>query len=40
MVGHAMVDGKSVVRLALVDPGTQAEQVRCFFEGRALRDTP
>lgn len=32
MVGHAMVEGKSVVRLALVDPGTKEEQVRCFFE--------
>ncbi|MDF1797976.1 MAG: aminotransferase class V-fold PLP-dependent enzyme [Planctomycetota bacterium] len=32
MVGHAKVEGSSVVRLALVDPGTQKEQVRCFFE--------
>ena len=32
MVGHAMVDGESVVRLALVDPGTQESQVRCFFD--------
>ncbi|MCB9907705.1 MAG: cysteine synthase [Planctomycetes bacterium] len=32
MVGHATVEGESVVRLALVDPGTQKEQVRCFFE--------
>ena len=32
MVGHATVEGQSVVRLALVDPGTQKEQVRCFFD--------
>ena len=32
MVGHAMVDGSSVVRLALVDAGTTKNEVRCFFE--------
>ncbi|MFT5478639.1 MAG: glutamate/tyrosine decarboxylase-like PLP-dependent enzyme [Planctomycetota bacterium] len=32
MVGHALVEGKPVVRLAIVDPGTQEEEVRCFFD--------
>ncbi|MFT5291018.1 MAG: glutamate/tyrosine decarboxylase-like PLP-dependent enzyme [Planctomycetota bacterium] len=32
MVGHAMVEGVSVVRLALVDPGTHEDEVRRFFE--------
>lgn len=32
MVGHALVDEVSVVRLALVDPGTQEEEVRRFFD--------
>ncbi len=32
MVGHAIVDGEPVVRLALVDAGTTEEEVRCFFE--------
>jgi len=32
MVGHALVEDVSVVRLALVDPGTQEEEVRRFFD--------
>ena len=32
MVGHAKVDGQSVVRLALVDPNTREEEVRSFFQ--------
>lgn len=32
MVGHATVDGKCVVRLALVDPDTEEDEIRCFFE--------
>jgi sulfinoalanine decarboxylase/sulfinoalanine decarboxylase/aspartate 1-decarboxylase len=32
MVGHAVVDGQPVVRLALVDAGTTKEDVTCFFE--------
>ena len=32
MVGHAMVDKQSVVRMALVDAGTTKDEVRCFFE--------
>lgn len=32
MVGHALVEGKPVVRLAIVDPGTLEEDIRCFFD--------